>query len=147
MPSSLELARLYDDHAQALFGFLLNLTRNEADTRDVLQEVFVKLARQPERLNGVRDERAFLLRLAHNAAIDRLRRRATRERNYEQLAAEFASAFAPAHDPDEQGFRLALPPTSARSSISSSGKDSPSNPSLKPFAFRRTPRPAATGMA
>jgi len=108
MPSSLELARLYDDHAQALFGFLLNLTRNEADTRDVLQEVFVKLARQPERLNGVRDERAFLLRLAHNAAIDRLRRRATREKNYEQLAAEPTAAFAPAHDPDEQGFRLAL---------------------------------------
>ncbi len=108
MPSSLELARLYDDHAQALFGFVLNLTRNEADTRDVLQEVFVKLARQPERLNGVRDERAFLLRLAHNAAIDRLRRCATREKNYEQLAAESASAFAPAHDPDEQGFRLAL---------------------------------------
>jgi len=154
MPSSLELARLYDDHAQALFGFLLNLTRHEADTRDVLQEVFVKLARQPERLNGVRDERAFLLRLARNAAIDRLRRRATRERNYEQMAAESASAFAPAHDPDEQGFRLALaaalgelPATSARSSISSSGKDSPSSASLKPFAFRQTPRPAATDMA
>src|SRR5258708_12975814 len=104
MPSSLELARLYDDHAQALFGFLLNLTRNEADTRDVLQEVFVKLARQPERLNGVRDERAFLLRLAHNAAIDRLRRCATRERNYEQLAAQPPSPFPPPPDPHQHHF-------------------------------------------
>ena len=32
----LDLERIYDDHAQALFGFLLNLTRKEADTRDVL---------------------------------------------------------------------------------------------------------------
>src|SRR5260370_40007260 len=103
MPSPLELARLSDDHAQALFGFLLNLTRNEADTRDVLQEVFVKLARQPETLNGVRDERAFLLRLAHNAALDRWRRCATRERNSEPLTSESAAAFAPAPAPDDSG--------------------------------------------
>ena len=102
------LERLYDDHAQALFAFLLNLTRNDADTRDLLQELFIKLARQPEALAGVRDERSFLLRLAHNAAIDLMRRRGTREKNYEQLAAESASAFAPGADPDEQSFRQSL---------------------------------------
>ncbi len=47
MPPLPDLERLYDDHAQALFAFLLNLTRNEADTRDVLQDLFIKLARQP----------------------------------------------------------------------------------------------------
>mgnify|MGYP000906891987 CR=1 FL=1 len=35
MPAKLE--RLYDVHAQALFAFLRNLTRDEADTRDLLQ--------------------------------------------------------------------------------------------------------------
>ncbi len=102
------LARLYDDHAQALFAFLLNLTRDEADTKDLLQEVFVKLARKPSLLANVRDERAFLLRLAHNAAIDLIRRRGTRERKQEQLAVEIASLFAPTADPDEQAFREAL---------------------------------------
>ena len=43
-----ELQRLYDEHAQALFAFLLNFTRDEDDTRDALQETFVKLARQPD---------------------------------------------------------------------------------------------------
>ena len=61
-----EIERLYDEHAQALYAFLLNLTRDEADTRDLLQDVFVKLARDPGLLAGVRDERAFLIRLAHN---------------------------------------------------------------------------------
>ena len=56
-----DLERLYDEHAQAVFAFLLNLTRHEADTRDLLQQVFVRLARRPELLEGVRDERAFLL--------------------------------------------------------------------------------------
>ena len=84
----LDIERLYDEHAQALFAFLLNFTRHEADTRDLLQEVFVKLAKRPELLDGVRDERAFLLRLAHNLAIDLIRRRGTREKHYEQLAGE-----------------------------------------------------------
>jgi RNA polymerase sigma-70 factor (ECF subfamily) len=106
MPADLE--RLYDDHAQALFAFLLNLTRDEPDTRDVLQEIFVKLARQPDLLRGVRDERAFLIRLAHNAAIDLMRRRGTRDKTREQFTNEAPSPFAPATDPDEQAFRDAF---------------------------------------
>jgi RNA polymerase sigma-70 factor (ECF subfamily) len=103
-----ELERLYDGHAQPLYAFLLNLTRDEADTRDLLQDIFVKLARDPELLAGVRDERAFLVRLAHNAAIDLIRRRGTRDKTREQFAAEIISPFAPAGDPDEQTFRAAL---------------------------------------
>ena len=108
MPATHDLERFYDDHAQALFAFLLNLTRNEADTRDVLQEVFVKLARQPEMLATVRDERAFLIRLAHNLAIDLIRRRGTRERANDRLNEEIVAIFAPSAEPDEQAFRAAL---------------------------------------
>ena len=103
-----ELERLYDEHAPAVFAFLLNLTRNEADTRDLLQELFIKLARQPELLREVRDERSFLLRLSYNGAIDAMRRRGSRQRKHEQLGAETAGAFVPSADPDEQAFREAL---------------------------------------
>ena len=103
-----ELARAYDEHAPALFAFLLNLTRNEADTRDLLQDLFVKLARQPELLRAARDERAFLLRLAHNAAIDLMRRRSTRAKNQEQFGTEKVSPFATSTDPDEAAFREEL---------------------------------------
>jgi RNA polymerase sigma-70 factor, ECF subfamily len=105
---SADIERLYDDHAQALFAYLLNLTRNQDDTRDLLQELFVKLTRQPDSLKGVRDERAFLIRLSHNAAIDLMRRRSTRDKTREQFAAEFDSPFAATTDPDEQAFRHAL---------------------------------------
>src|SRR2546426_8137091 len=108
MPAAIELERLYDDHAQALFAFLLNFTRNEADTRDLLQELFVKLAQSPKLLEGVREPRAFLLRLAHNAAIDLIRRRGARQKNYGQLADEALNVFAPTPDPDEHTFRDAL---------------------------------------
>jgi RNA polymerase sigma-70 factor, ECF subfamily len=108
MPAPLNFERLYDEHAQALFAFLLNFTRHEADTRDLLQEIFVKVAKRPDLLEGVRDERAFLLRLAHNLAIDLIRRRGTREKHTEQLVAETSVIFAPTAQPDEDAFRQAL---------------------------------------
>src|SRR5471032_442674 len=98
MPGGKEIERLYDEHAQPLYAFLLNFTRNEADTRDLLQELFVKLAREPGLLDGVREERAFLIRLAHNAAIDLMRRRNTRDRTKINFAAEKISPFAPTSD-------------------------------------------------
>lgn len=103
-----ELARLYDDHAPALFAFLLNLTRNEADTHDLLQDLFIKLARQPGLLREVREERHFLLRLAHNAAIDQMRRRTARDQRHETFSSETLSPFASTADPDEQAFRNEL---------------------------------------
>ena len=104
----LDIARLYDTHASALFAFVLNVTRHEADTRDVLQDVFRKISTRPELLREVRDERGFLLRLAHHAAIDLLRRRGARARNHEQFAAERFALFAPTADPDEATFRQEL---------------------------------------
>jgi len=108
MNDSAQLGRLYDEHANALFGFLLNLTRSEADTRDALQEIFRRLALRPELLAGVRDERGFLLRMAHNQAVDAIRRRAARDRKHEAQAVETVALFAPAADPDVQTFRAEL---------------------------------------
>jgi RNA polymerase sigma-70 factor (ECF subfamily) len=108
MPAESDLQRLYDEHAQALFAFLLNFTRDENDTRDLLQDIFIKLARQPELLRTARDERAFLIRLAHNAAIDQIRRRGTREKQHERSALEPLAVFATTSNPDEASFRTAL---------------------------------------
>lgn len=106
--SPAELERLYDTHADALFAFLLNLTRDEADTRDALQELFRRLAGRPTALPDLRDERGYLLRLAHNQAIDLFRRRDVRQRTQAALAAEVPDVFAPADDPDEAAFRARL---------------------------------------
>jgi len=106
MPANLE--RLYDEHAQAMFAFALNLLQSEADTRDVLQDIFVKLARNPGLIERARDPRAFLLRMTHNGAIDLVRRRGARERNTEELARDWVPLFAQSANPDEQVFRRNL---------------------------------------
>lgn len=103
-----DLERLYDAHAPALFAFALSLTHRDADSRDLLQDLFVKLARHPALLDGVDDERACLLRWMRNAAVDLFRRRQSREHLGETLAEQTTSPFAPAPDPDDQAFRNAL---------------------------------------
>ena len=108
MPDESDLQRLYDEHAQALFAFLLNFTRDEDDTRDLLQEIFTRIARQPDLLRGAREERAFLIRLAHNAAVDLMRRRGTRQKYQDQLAEELPTIFATGDNPDEAEFRQSL---------------------------------------
>lgn len=106
MPAELE--RLYSAHAATLHAFLLNLTRNEADTRDLLQEIFIRLAQRPGLLADAGDERGFLLRLAHNLAIDSFRRRDARERRHEASAGSAPQVFASTDDPDEGEFRKKL---------------------------------------
>jgi len=103
-----ELERLYDEHAQAVFAYLINFTRSEDDIRDLLQELFLKLARHPGLIRRARDRRAFLLRMAHNSAVDLFRRRRTDAKHRVQLAAGPAALFAPAWDPDERVFQDAL---------------------------------------
>ena len=108
MPDAFDLEQLYDEHAQALYAFALELTRNEADTKDVLQNIFAKLAGEPALLQNVRNVRAYLLRLAHNAAIDLMRRRSTRDKYGEEFGRESEGIFQRAANPDEEGFRIAL---------------------------------------
>ena len=68
------LDALYDGHAPALFRFLVRLTGDEAEVKDILQEIFIRLAREPGLLRGVRAPRSYLFRMAHRLAIDHARR-------------------------------------------------------------------------
>lgn len=93
-----ELEQLCHRHSAALHSFLLNLTRNQADTLDLLQELFISLAKHPEQLTSVRNEREYLLRRAHNLGVDLIRRRETRNRVHETAGLEHTELFAPVQD-------------------------------------------------
>ena len=104
----LELEQLCHRHSAALFSFLLNLTRNQADTLDLLQELFITLAQRPEQLRSVRNERQYLFHRAHNLGVDLIRRRETRNRIQEAALQESIELFASVQDPDEDEYRRQL---------------------------------------
>lgn len=87
------LEGVYRDEAPALFRFLFRLTGDEGETRDVLQEIFVRLAKTPGLLDGVAARRSFLFRMAHRLVIDRYRREQTRQA-YDERAGQERETFA-----------------------------------------------------
>ena len=86
------LEEIYRDHAPALFRFLIRLTGKEADARDVLQEIFIRLAKAPRQLEGVDAPRSYLFRMAHRLVIDRHRRDKARQ-HYDDCAVRERDSF------------------------------------------------------
>ena len=93
-------AELYDAHAAAVFSFALHLLRNETGARDVLQAVFVRVARAPHTLAEVENPRAWLLRLTHWQVLDTLRRDKSAAIRDTRWSGERVPLFTPAADPD-----------------------------------------------
>lgn len=93
-----ELERIYDAHASGLFHYLVTFTKTETDARDLLQELFIRLARGVAM--DVQSEKAFLFRLAHNLAIDWLRRRKVRWDSEGRLLAELDAGTQHSENPD-----------------------------------------------
>ena len=147
--SSAQIASLYDAHAPALFRFLMALTGHEADTRDLLQELFLRVARRPAS-EVLRDPAAWLFRAARNLSIDRARRRDARNRAMTRMANEPAIHSSVSENGDEAQHRhaaavLASLPEEQRAVVHlKSGKTSPSPASLRCWTSPPTPPPAAT---
>ena len=95
-----ELIRRYRDGDVSAFETLLEryerpllryvgrycMSRGKSTAQDVVQEVFLRLVRERNQLGKVRDVSSWLYRVAHNLAIDALRKESRMEQR-EQLVA------------------------------------------------------------
>ena len=70
----LAVADLYDRHCRLLFGLILRIIRDRSEAEEILQEVFVLVWTRAETYNvSLGPPAAWLVRIARNRAIDRLR--------------------------------------------------------------------------
>ena len=100
-----ELADLYDRYADTLFCFLISFTGSEDESREALQELFVRAAKGKLKLSRVDNLKSYLIKSARNLAIDLTRRRQTRDRVAQQLlSAPQMPIFAEVDDPDARLF-------------------------------------------
>jgi RNA polymerase sigma-70 factor (ECF subfamily) len=94
------LLRLHASCADGVFRYLWSLTGDEAGAKDLLQEVFIKIATDLSGIILAESERAWVFKVARNAGLDWLRRRRVRANAVERMAAEAGECFLLPEDPD-----------------------------------------------
>ena len=77
------LAELYEKHAAAVYGRCRYLLRDDAEARDALQDVFVKLLQSLPELRAAASPTAWILRIATHHCLNLIRARKSQWR--EQL--------------------------------------------------------------
>ena len=78
------VGELYDRHNRLLFGLILRILRDRSEAEEVLQEVFMLVWTRAETYNvTLGPPAAWLVRIARNRAIDRLRSNSVRLRAVE----------------------------------------------------------------
>ena len=70
------LAMIYDAYAHGLYGFLTSRLGREGEAQDVLQRVFLKIARDPKRLLRARRLEDYLFIMTRNESVSWQRERA-----------------------------------------------------------------------
>ena len=94
------VAELYDRHSRLLFGLILRIVRDRGEAEEILQEAFVRVWTRAETYDAqVGGPLPWIVRVARNCAIDRLRARRVRA-TVDAPAIDFAAvvAAAPATD-------------------------------------------------
>jgi RNA polymerase sigma-70 factor, ECF subfamily len=87
------VGELYDRHNRLLFGLILRILRDRSEAEEVLQEVFVLVWTRAETYNvTLGPPAAWLVRIARNRAIDRLRANTVRLRAVESAPTPDAPA-------------------------------------------------------
>lgn len=82
-----EFERLYEEHAQALLGFLIYRTGDRPLAEDLLADTFERVLRSHWRFDRRRaSEKTWIYAIALNLLRDQARRRATESRAVEHMA-------------------------------------------------------------
>ncbi len=66
---------LVHEHARMVFRIAYSVLRHHADAEDVAQEVFLRVLRHGRELDRVRNQRAWVAKIAWRTAVDRAKRR------------------------------------------------------------------------
>jgi RNA polymerase sigma-70 factor (ECF subfamily) len=71
---------IYKKYSRRLYGFVFRYTKQETDTEGIVQEVFIKIWQNREKINVYSSFESFLFTIAHNATVNLLKKRAAEQK-------------------------------------------------------------------
>jgi len=77
---------LYDQYRHRLYGFLYQLTKSHSISEDLLQDTFMRIWEDRERLTVVRDLKAYIFTMVKHRALNSLKRISKEELLIRQMA-------------------------------------------------------------
>jgi RNA polymerase sigma-70 factor, ECF subfamily len=92
---------LYRETRYAVFLRCRALLRDDAEARDVTQEVYVHLLAHPDEFRGESAPATYLYAIATNRSLSRLRARFVRDDEWRDCVAELLRGTRPAEDPEK----------------------------------------------
>lgn len=116
-PAEATLTRLHADYSLSAYRFAWSVTKDEPMARDVVQELFLKLARDADAITKAQSERAVIFTLVRNLALDLLRKRSREEKALSQWHEPPPAWFEPDSHAEEITTALALLPEEQRSVV------------------------------
>jgi len=94
------LAEFYDRHSRLVYSVIMRILREPSDAEEVLQEAFVRVWSRSDTYDALLGSpTAWLLRIARNRAIDRLRARRVQANVAVRPAVDAGAGVAPAMEP------------------------------------------------
>ena len=103
------LQKLWEDHSSVIYGYLLKLSRDPDFAADLLQDLFCRLGQNDALLGRMGEQpRGFLLRLAYNSLVDKVRRDQARARVFAKMGLDGSEPRVDAADPDMGDLEKAL---------------------------------------
>ena len=103
------LQKLWEDHSSVIYGYLLKLSRDPDFAADLLQDLFCRLGQNDALLERMGEQpRGFLLRLAYNSLVDKVRRDQARARVFAKMGLDGSEPRVDAADPDMGDLEKAL---------------------------------------
>ena len=78
---------IYKKYSRRLYGFVFRYVKQGVDAEEIVQEVFIKVWKQREKINIYSSFESFLFTIAHNATVNLLKKRVTEQKYIDHVKA------------------------------------------------------------
>ena len=76
---------IYKKYSRRLYGFVFRYVKQQSDTEEIVQEVFIKIWKSRDKIDVYSSFESFLFTIAHNATVHQLKKRATEQKYVEHV--------------------------------------------------------------